>query len=260
MTGTPEIRSGPRAALSNIRRSASNSGAGRIHRRSPLGCQVGLVATTAALRWSCSERTGRLSLQSGLQALFSRRLMFSCGHSFCSCSASTDGASGPPLGVPLMLDMFVRSGRDSVRYILRPITSLKPITADSKHGCGRCADSRDCAQRRQSRPAMPSCRTSDEATTSSRPISPPTTGSASRSTNSPTAYDRKPPGPPPDSGASRARPTQQCPSGLSNIEIATRLFVSEAPLKTHINRIFAKTGRRDRAQAVAYAHRHRPAD
>jgi DNA-binding NarL/FixJ family response regulator len=49
-------------------------------------------------------------------------------------------------------------------------------------------------------------------------------------------------------------------TGLSNTEIATRLFVTEATVKTHINRIFAKTGSRDRAQAIAYAHRHRLAD
>ena len=46
-------------------------------------------------------------------------------------------------------------------------------------------------------------------------------------------------------------------AGLSNSEIAAQLFVSEATVKTHVNRIFAKTASRDRAQAVAYAHRHR---
>jgi DNA-binding NarL/FixJ family response regulator len=45
-------------------------------------------------------------------------------------------------------------------------------------------------------------------------------------------------------------------SGLSNTEIAGRLFLSNATVKTHINRIFAKTGARDRAQAVRYAYRH----
>ena len=49
-------------------------------------------------------------------------------------------------------------------------------------------------------------------------------------------------------------------SGLSNREIAERLYVSEATVKTHINRIFTKTASRDRAQAVAYAHRHGLAD
>ena len=44
--------------------------------------------------------------------------------------------------------------------------------------------------------------------------------------------------------------------GLSNKEVAARLYLGEATVKTHVNRIFAKTGSRDRAQAVVYAHRH----
>ena len=45
-------------------------------------------------------------------------------------------------------------------------------------------------------------------------------------------------------------------AGLSNTEIAQRLYLSHATVKTHINRIFAKTGARDRAQAVRYAYQH----
>jgi len=44
-------------------------------------------------------------------------------------------------------------------------------------------------------------------------------------------------------------------AGLSNTEIADRLFVAETTVKTHVNRIFAKTHSRDRTQAAAYAHR-----
>jgi DNA-binding NarL/FixJ family response regulator len=43
--------------------------------------------------------------------------------------------------------------------------------------------------------------------------------------------------------------------GRSNAEIARELFISEATVKTHINNLFAKTGVRDRAQAVTYAYR-----
>jgi DNA-binding NarL/FixJ family response regulator len=49
-------------------------------------------------------------------------------------------------------------------------------------------------------------------------------------------------------------------AGASNREIARALFVSEATVKTHVNRIFAKTGSRDRVQVMRYAYSHGYAD
>jgi DNA-binding NarL/FixJ family response regulator len=43
-------------------------------------------------------------------------------------------------------------------------------------------------------------------------------------------------------------------SGFSNAEIAQQLYVSEATVKTHVARVFAKLNVRDRAQAVIAAY------
>ena len=44
-------------------------------------------------------------------------------------------------------------------------------------------------------------------------------------------------------------------TGLSNDEIAARLVLSPATVKTHVNRAMVKAGARDRAQLVVFAHR-----
>ncbi len=45
-------------------------------------------------------------------------------------------------------------------------------------------------------------------------------------------------------------------AGRSNAEIASLLYVGVATIKTHVNRVFAKTRSRSRTQAAAYARAH----
>jgi len=48
--------------------------------------------------------------------------------------------------------------------------------------------------------------------------------------------------------------------GLTNAEIAARLFISTKTVATHVGNLFAKLQLRNRAEAAAFAHRHLPAD
>jgi DNA-binding NarL/FixJ family response regulator len=44
--------------------------------------------------------------------------------------------------------------------------------------------------------------------------------------------------------------------GYANPEIARRLYLSEATVKTHVGRILAKLGLRDRVHIVIFAYDH----
>jgi DNA-binding NarL/FixJ family response regulator len=48
--------------------------------------------------------------------------------------------------------------------------------------------------------------------------------------------------------------------GLTNAEIAARLYISTKTVATHVGNVFAKLHLRNRAEAAAFAHRHLPPD
>jgi len=84
----------------------------------------------------------------------------------------------------------------------------------------------------------------------------PGTGTGTGTATAPTAD----PEPADDLSPREADVLRLIAAGHSNREIAKKLFVGEATVKSHINRIFTKTGCRDRAQAVQYAFTHGYAD
>jgi DNA-binding NarL/FixJ family response regulator len=77
---------------------------------------------------------------------------------------------------------------------------------------------------------------------------------AAVSTAEATAPSGAPAGGPDDLTPREVEVLQLIAGGLTNGEIAERLVVSAATVKSHVNHIFAKIGVRDRAQAVVYAY------
>jgi DNA-binding NarL/FixJ family response regulator len=86
-----------------------------------------------------------------------------------------------------------------------------------------------------------------------RPVAPQDTGPGAPDA----AAETMPGGPLPDGLTEReAEILRLIAQGMNNPEIAAHLFVTTHTIKSHINRIFAKTASRDRAAAIRYAQRH----
>jgi DNA-binding NarL/FixJ family response regulator len=68
----------------------------------------------------------------------------------------------------------------------------------------------------------------------------------------------RPPSPPPPDGLTgrEVEVLTLIAQGLTNAQIAATLYLSGHTVKTHINRIFSKTGSRTRADAIRYATAH----
>jgi DNA-binding NarL/FixJ family response regulator len=94
------------------------------------------------------------------------------------------------------------------------------------------------------------------AATSGAAASPGATSGAPASPGAGPTPATRPPDPPDGLTQREAEILSLIAQGLTNGEIAELLFLSSHTIKTHINRIFAKTGSRDRVAAIAYAQSH----